>query len=229
MKQVPGIIFDKTTAPHPTIDSDNSNYYLEFDKSDDYFSYYDNEIAFYKGVEKMVRKHKFIQNTYPKYLKEVVGLKTCQVLSNIESDDKNKVKIEMHHGPILTLFDICEIVTKDMRAHNVPNINTFTVANEVVEQHRQNNVRVVFLSKSVHEKVHDEGIYLNYNQGFGDTLKFLDLYKDGVSKDMKMKINDYIAWSMEHDSTDSDIFALADTMREWGNNDYADAEDFLLD
>lgn len=222
MKELPGIIFDK--AETPIVDSDNSNYYLEFDKTDEFFSYYDNEVAFYKGVEKAVRKHKFIQSTYPKYLKEVVGLKTCQVMPGIESDDKNKVKIEMHHGPILTLYDTCEIVTKHMRAHNHPHINTFTVANEVVEQHRQNNVRVVFLSKSVHDKLHEDGIYLNYKQGFGDTLKFLELYKDGVDKDMKMKINEYLAWSMEHDSTDSDIFKLADTMREWGNNDYSDVD-----
>lgn len=225
MSDVPGIIFDNTSAP--IVDSDNSNYYLEFDKSDDYFGYYDNEIAFYKGVEKAVRKHKFIQNIYPKYIKEVVGVKCCQVMPGIEADDKNKVKIEMHHGPILTLFDICEIVTKHMRANNYPNINTFTVANEVIEQHRQNNVRVVMASKSVHDKIHDDNIYLNYQQGFGDTLKFLELYKDGVDKDMKMKINEYIAWSMEHDSSDNDVLSLADTMREWGNNDYSDAESFF--
>lgn len=227
--EIPGIIFENTEAP--IVDSNNANYYIEFDKTEDYFSYYDNEIAFYRGVEKLVRKHKFIQSIYPKYLKEVVGLNTCQVMPGIEADDKNKVKIEMHHGPILTLFDICEIVTKHMRANpkKYPHINTFTVANEVVEQHRQNHVRVIFLSKSVHSKLHEEGnIFLNYKQGFGDTLKFLELYKDGVDKDMKMKINEYIAWSMEHDSTDNDIFNLAETMREWGNNDYSDADELFL-
>lgn len=227
MKQdLPGIIFDKVEIPHPRVDSDNANYYLEFDKTEEYFSFFDNEIAFIKGCESLVRKHTFIRKTYPKYLKEVVGLNTCQVLSNIEADDKNKVKIEMHHGPILTLFDTCEIVTNHFRAHNVKDITTFKVAREVVEQHRQNNVRVIFLAKSVHQKVHDEGIYLNYKQGFGDTIKFLELYKDGVSKDMRIKINEYIAWSMEHDSSDSDIFKLADTMRVWGNNDFNDFTEF---
>lgn len=229
MEQIPGIIFDKVDAPHPTVDSDNADYYLEFDKSEDYFSYYDNEIAFYKGVEKAVRRVDFIKKTYPKYLKEVVGLKCCEIMPNIEADDKNKVAIEMHHGPILTLFDICEIVTKHMRANNVKNINTFSVAKRVVEEHRLNNVRVVFLSKTAHQQVHDEGIYLNYQQGFGDTLAFLEKYKDGVDKDMKMKINEYLAWSMEHDSTDSDIFKLADTMREWGNNDFDQIDQFDLD
>lgn len=229
MKPIPGIIFDKVDSVHPTVDSDNSNYYLEFDKSDEFFNYYDNEIAFYKGVEKAVRRHSFIRKTYPKYLKEIVGLNTCEVMPGIEADDKNKVQIEMHHGPILTLFDICEIVTKHMRANNVPNINTFSVAKEVVEQHRLNNVRVIFLSKSAHRKVHEDDVYLNYNQGFGDTLKFLELFKDGVDKDMKIKINEYIAWSMDHDSTDNGVFKLADTMRVWGNNDFDQFDDFELD
>lgn len=227
MKEIPGIIFEN--AKSPIVDSDNANYYLEYDKTDEYFGYYDNEIAFIKGVERMVRKHKFIQVTYPKYLKEVVGLKTCQIMPGIESDDKNKIRIELHHGPILTLFDICEIVTRHMRVHKYPYMNTFSVANEVVEQHRLNNVRVMFLAKSVHDKVHDEGIYINYKQGFGDTLRFLKLFKDGVNKDMKIKINEYLAWSLEHDSTDSNVLKIAETMREWGNNDYADAEEFFID
>jgi hypothetical protein len=227
MKEIPGIIFEN--AKSPIVDSDNANYYLEYDKTDEYFGYYDNEIAFIKGVERMVRKHKFIQVTYPKYLKEVVGLKTCQIMPGIESDDKNKIRIELHHGPILTLFDICEIVTRHMRVHKYPYMNTFSVANEVVEQHRLNNVRVMFLAKSVHDKVHDEGIYINYKQGFGDTLRFLKLFKDGVNKDMKIKINEYLAWSLEHDSTDSNVLQIAETMREWGNNDYADAEEFFID
>lgn len=218
--QLPGIIFDKAEAPHPKVDSDNANYYLEFDKSEEYFSSFENEIAFIKGVEKNVRKHHFIRVTYPKFLREVIGLRQCQVLSNIVADDKGKVKIEMHHGPILTLFDTCEIVTNSFRERGVKNINTLSVANEVVEQHRLNNVRVIFLSKSVHQKVHDDGIYLNYQQGFGDTLRFLQLFSDGVSKSMKMKINDYLFWSMSHDSTDNDILRLTDTMRRWGNNDF---------
>lgn len=219
-KQLPGIIFDRIDAPHPTIDSDNAPYYLEFDKSEDYFSYFDNEIAFIKGVESIVRKHDFIRITYPKYLKEVVGLKECQVMPGIKADDKGKISLEMHHGPILTLFDTCEIMTNYFRAMGKDNINTFMVAREVVEQHRLNHVRVIFLCKSAHQKVHEEGIFLNYMQGFGDTLEFLRLFKEGVSKNMRIKINEYIAWSMEHDSTDSNILKLASTMREWGNNDF---------
>ena len=221
--ELPGIIFEGTTAP--IVDSDNADYYLEFDKTDEYFAYYDNRVQFYKKTEALVRKHKFIQRVYPKYLKEIVGLNTCQLMPGIEADDKNKVKIEMHHGPILTLFDVVEIVTSHMINNREEHINTFSVANKVVEEHRLNRVGVMFLCKSAHQKVHDEGIYLNYKHAFGDVNAFLQEYSDGVDKDMRMKINDYIAWSMENDSTDNNIFELYDTMKTWGNNDFSDALD----
>ena len=220
MKQLPGIIFDKAEAPHPKLDSDNASYYLEMDKSEDYFESFENEIAFIKNVEKMVRKHRFIRIVYPKYLKEVIGLRRCQVMSEIKADDKGKVKLEMHHGPILTLFDTCEIVTNAFRCRGVKNINTLSVANEVVEQHRLNNVRVMFLSKTAHQQVHDDNLFLNYRQGFGDTLRFLEIFKDGVTKPMKMRINEYIAWSLTNDSTDNDVFRMSKTMKRWGNNDF---------
>lgn len=228
MKQMPGINFDTVSAPHPKIDSDEAPYYLEFDKTEDYFAYFDNEITFIKKAEALVRKHEFIRKTYPKYLKEVVGLKECQLMPGIHADDKGKISIEMHHGPVLTLFDTVEIVTSYLRATGAKDINTFTVANRVVEEHRLNNVRVMFLSKSVHQKVHDDGIFINYRQGFGDTIRFLNKYKEGVDKSMRIKINEYIAWSMEHDSSDSNILRLGETMREWGNNDF-DEYDSLIE
>jgi hypothetical protein len=228
-KTMPGIIFDRVDAPHPRVDSDNANYYLEFDKTEDYFEYFDNEIAFIKNVERLVRKHQFIRVTYPRYLKEIIGLKECQVMPGIKADDKGKVSLEMHHGPILTLFDTCEIVTNAYRARGAKDVNTFVIANEVVEQHRLNHVRVMFLCKSAHQKVHDEGIFLNYRHGFGDTLKFLEIFKDGVDKNMKIKINEYLAWSMEHDSTDNNVFRIADTMREWGNNDFDEFDSVALE
>lgn len=224
--QIPGIIFNGTQKP--IIDSDESLYYLPYFKEEDYFEIPENEIAFIKGCEKLARKHDFLRVTYPKYLREIVGLQTCQVLSNIEHDGNKKVTIELHHGPILTMFDICAIITLHHRRHGATDLTTFKVANEVIEQHRQNHCRVMFLAKSVHQQVTNDNIYINYNQGFGDTNAFLELYKDGVSREMKMKINEYIAWSRSNDSTDNEVLALAKTMRHWGNNDF-DEMDFIFD
>lgn len=205
----------------PCVSSDASMYYLPYDKGEEYFSMYENEVHFYKGVEDLVRHHPFYK-TYIKYLIEVVGMKTCQVLSNIEipDDKKSKVVIEMHHGPILTLFDIAQIVTTFWRKKSYPNITTCFIANEIIEEHRQNRIRVVLLSKSVHQQVTEGNVFLNYNMGFGDTEAFLVKYREGITRPIAEKINKYIKQSEEHDSFDNDVFKLAERFKEWGNNDF---------
>lgn len=222
-----GVIFEKDPELGPKVDSDSSLFYLLFDKNEEFFSVYENEIAFYKEVEKLVRKHPFYSK-YIKYLIDVVGIRTCQVLSNIELDEnakKQKVTIEMHHGPILTLFDIVMIVCNWLRHNGEQNITTFKVAKIVIEEHRLNNIRTMLVSKSVHQQIHEGNIQINYNQGFGDTQAFLEKYKDGVDKEMRQKINKYINWSLENDSCDNDVLKIADTLKKWGNNDFDDIGD----
>lgn len=222
-----GVIFEQDPELGPVVDSESSLFYLLFHKNEEFFSMYENEISFYKGVESLVRKHPFYSK-YIKYLIDVVGLKTCQVLSNIEIDEnskKQKVTIEMHHGPILTLFDIVQIVCTWLRYNEDPEITTFKVAKIIIEEHRLNHIRTVLVSKSVHQQIHEGNILLNYQQGFGDTQAFLEKYKDGVTKEMKHKINKYIEWSLENDSTDNDILKLADTLRQWGDNDFDTIQD----
>lgn len=220
-----GVIFDNDPDLGPKVDSDSSLFYLLFDKNEEFFSVYENEITFYKEVEKLVRKHPFYSK-YISYLINVVGIKTCQVLSNIEMDEnakKQKVTIEMHHGPILTLFDTVMIICNWLRA-NGHELTTFKVANIVIEEHRLNNIRTVLVSKSVHQQIHEGNIQLNYQQGFGDTQAFLEKYKDGVDKEMRQKINKYISWSLENDSMDNDVLKLAESMKQWGNNDFDEIE-----
>lgn len=214
-----GVIFDNTEEGHPVIDSDNSMYYIPFDKTEEYFDVYENLVTFIKACESQVRRHPFYKK-YIKYLREVVGLDTCQVFPNIEMDDN--VTIEMHHGPILTLFDTCMIVVNHLRKNGYKDITTFKVANIVIEEHRLNNVRVLFLAKTAHQKVHDDDVMLNYQMGFGDTKTFLAKYCDGVDAPMAKSINAYIEWSKNNDSFDNDVFEISEKLREWGNNDYED-------
>lgn len=221
-ENVYGVIFEQDPDLGPTVDSDNSAFYLLFHKNEEFFSVYENEIIFYKGVESLVRKHPFYSK-YIKYLIDIVGINCCQVLSNIEIDEnpkQRKVTIEMHHGPILTLFDTVQIVCSWLRAHDDPEITTFKVAKIITEEHRLNNIRTVLVSKSVHQQIHEGNIQLNYQQGFGDTRAFLEKYKEGVSKEMKSKINKYIGWSVSNDSSDNEVLKLAETLRQWGDNDF---------
>ena len=220
-----GVIFDQTEDKKPMIDSNNSNYYVPYYKGEDYFEVYENYVGFIKKCESLVRKHTFYK-TYINYLVNVVGMKTCQVLPNIEVSEtgKDKITIEMHHGPILTLFDTCEIVLNHLRAIGEPDITTFKVANIVLEEHRLNNVRVMLLTKSVHQKVHDDSIMLNYNMGFGDTAEFLRKYADGVDRSMRRNINNYIEWSKNNDSFDNNVLEVSEQMVRY-NNDFDEFDD----
>ena len=216
-----GVEFN-TDPSEPFVDSSMSPFYIPFYKTEEYFEVYENYCTFVKACENNVRRNAFYK-TYIKYLTDIVGMKCCQVLPNIEVEDGNgKVTIEMHHGPILTLFDTCSIVLNHLRKQGDPFITTFKVADIVLEEHRLNHVRVVLLSKTVHQAVHNDDIFLNYKMGFGDTQAFLEKYNDGIDKILRHKINEYIKWSMENDSTDNNVLELSESMKVWGNNDFDD-------
>ena len=134
----------------------------------------------------------------------------------------------MHHGPILTLFDICSIVLNAYIKRGTKNITTFMVADTVIEEHRLNHVRVILLSKSVHDQVHLDNIQLNYQMGFGDTQAFLEKWNDGLDDSMKKNINEYIEWSKKNDSFDNDVLALSEHMKIWGNNDFNEFDDIEM-
>lgn len=114
---IPNIEFKKPSK-NPTIDSETSLYMIPFYKDAEYFSNLDNFVSFVKAVESMVRSSKFYKR-YIKYLKDDMGLNFCQVLSNVrQEEDDNILDIEMHHGPILTLFDYVSIVVDHLLYHN---------------------------------------------------------------------------------------------------------------
>lgn len=213
MNKIPNIEFKKTIQ-NPTIDSDTSPFALPFYKDIEYFSSLDNFVSFIKSVESLVRNSKYYKR-YISYLKEDIGLNFCQVLSNIKVDDESaKTKIEMHHGPILTLFDYISIVVEHMLVNNIK-IDTFNVADIIIDEHFQNRIQVVMLSETVHEEVHENNIFLNTKHAFGDLNAFLKKYKDGISDDQIYKINRYIELCEKYDSFDKQTLQLQKNITNW--------------
>ena len=210
---IPNIEFKKPSK-NPTIDSETSLYMIPFYKDAEYFSNLDNFVSFVKAVESMVRSSKFYKR-YIKYLKDDMGLNFCQVLSNVrQEEDDNILDIEMHHGPILTLFDYVSIVVDHLLYHN-KKINTFIVADIVLDEHFKNNVQVVMLSKTVHEEVHEGNVFLNMKHAFGDLNTFLSKYRDGLSAEQITKINNYINLCEQYDSFDKQTLSLKDSIKKW--------------
>ena len=58
------------------------------------------------------------------------------------------------------------------------------------------------LCETVHQLVHDNKIFLNYRQGFGDLYSFLETYYEGLDDTQIYKINDYIEKCKKYDSND---------------------------
>ena len=157
-KQLPNINYEKDSHGNPTVDSVSSPYKIPFFKDESYFQNYDNYVSFVKGVEAAVRGNDKY-NKYIYYLKNEVKLDHCQVFKNITTEDEG-VDIEMHHGPILTLYDVCAIVLEYFLLKKWK-ITTFRVANQVLEEHQRNRVLVVMVSATAHEEIHNGDIFIN--------------------------------------------------------------------
>lgn len=199
---------------NPTLDCEDSDFIIPFYKDDDYFFVLQNFVDFVKSVEALVRKHP----DYTEYIGILrsYGLTKCQVMSNIDTEDESfeKTKIEMHHGPILTLFDIVAIVT-EWAIQEQKKITTFYIADLVLQEHYDHTVQVVMLSKTVHEQVHQNNVWINVNQAFGRLDVFLERYRSGLTTRHIQKINDYLNKSIEKDSYHNGCLRINDQVRSW--------------
>ena len=213
MEILPGINVSKSKK-NPTLDSNDSIYELPFYKDAEFFYNLDNYVYYIKGIESMVRRSKYYKR-YIAYLKSDLGMNFCQVKGNIQEneDDKHEL-IEMHHGPILTLFDYVAIIVEHFLVNNKP-ISTFNIANEVIQEHYNLHVQTVMLCETAHQEVHDNKIFINMRQGFGDFNAFIEKYKDGLLPEQIVKINKYIELSKQYDSYDNDVMKLNDSVTKW--------------
>ena len=199
--KIPGIQVNKPNN-NPTIDSDESYYEIPFYKDYDYMFSIENEVAYIKAVERLVRSSKYYSR-YIAHMKNDLGMNFCQVKGNISEDEDAGVTdlIEMHHGPIFTLFDVTSIILNYMLAKEMK-ITTFSVANRVIEEHFKHRVQTVMLCKTVHQLVHDNKVFLNYKQGFGDLYSFLETYYEGLDETQINNIINYIEKCKKYDSND---------------------------
>ena len=210
-KLLPGITYNNdSNDKKPTIDSGNSMYQIPLYKDAEYFSNIESYVNFIKGCERQIRQNDRYKK-YIYYLKNVVGLKHCQVLPEIEPDEQGKIEIEMHHGPIFTLYDYCEIILEYFILKK-RKISTFRIADTVLDEHQKNHIQVVMLLSTVHEEVHNRNIFINYQQAWGDLNAFVKKYGMAISDPLREKLNKYIDRSIMYDSNDFGILKLNDTL-----------------
>lgn len=142
--------------------------------------------SFLKNAERRFRASKEYK-TYKAYLMDL-GFNHCQVMGNIESD--NKVEIELHHN-VLNLFDICILICEHI-LNTVGYISTFDLIQLLIMEHFNNNIGITFLSETAHEMyTNDPNAFIPPNMTFGKWWVLLDKYKYGITYDIANKVIRY--------------------------------------
>lgn len=175
---------------------------------------------FIKSVESMIRRSKEYKS-YKKYIMEDIGINYDQVMPNINADLDEKITIEMHHGPILTLYDYCSIVTDHLLENKMP-VTSFRIYKLVLDEHFSNHVQIVMLSDLSHKLFHSGDLYINPKQAWGDIRPFLEKYSDGVSDRMATIINKNIDIASRFHSFDKNGILDVNTVERWDDKDEID-------
>lgn len=209
---VPGIESYQENA-NPVLSSPNSVYAISFYQTRDTLMDIDTYRVFLKNCESRFR-HSITYTNYKGYLIDI-GMNRCQVHGYITSDMEG-VSIEMHHA-ILTLFDICLLITEHM-LNTVGYVTTFDVVQALKEEHKANNIALVMLSKTPHQMYHAESsqFFIHPSMCFGNWPKLLEKYKLGLTQDVAFKVLYYLKKAIEIDGTnDNGLLDLREKIKEW--------------
>lgn len=190
------------------INANDSKYtVLPFFKSSINLSNEKERTKYIKSIENMVRTSA-VYRAYIAYLKEDIGLTKCMMFGDLNDEMCN---IEMHHGPIFTLYDYVEI-TLIYFIKNNKEISTFAIAQQVLKDHTDNLIQVVMLSEMAHQAAHInskelKSEFVDINSAWGDIEGYLIKYKDYLQINHINKINKYFETYNKRVKNDkSDIF-----------------------
>lgn len=168
---------------------------------------------FIKAVEKMVRQSDYYKD-YISILKHDYCLNHCMILSNIDSE--GDVEVEMHHGPLMTLYDVVSLITNHYLVQK-KNVSTFKIADIVLKEHFAHHIQVIMLSKTVHELVHKGKILIDPKQCIGDFNKLIETYGDGLTKEMSDGINQYLSLVEKYGTSENGLLNTA-SIKSWSKD-----------
>ena len=176
------------------------HYLKTLDDFDDEISY----SKFIKEVERLVRTNPDY-TVFVNFIKTVLGIDFCQVFSHVY--DKVDATIEFHHGPIFTLYDICEVeLTKFLREGL--KVNVYRVADAVLDLHFDMKVNGVMLSRTVHEMAHNEDIFINISQNIGDVNAYIQSRSRYFTPEVKYKLWTYAQMCKDNPTFDKGALDL---------------------
>lgn len=198
---------------NPILTSPYSTYSIGFYQTRESLMDIDVYRQFLKNCESRFR-HSATYSNYKGFLIGL-GLDRCQVHSFINADMEG-VSIEMHHA-ILTLFDICLLITEHL-LNTVGYVTTFDVVQLLKEEHKANNIALVMLSKTPHQVYHNDPgqFFIHPKMCFGKWPVLIEKYKYGLTQDVAFKLLYYLKKAIENEDTDTgNLLELREKIKEW--------------
>jgi len=127
-----------------------------------------------KDLKKYVRSSFEYKTQLIPFLREYMGMNQCSYLPNLTNENRNKIRIEIHHDPI-DLETICRVIFRKRLDMN-ESLAIPAVAYEVLWCHYSLLVGLIPLSETVHELVHNGNIFIDPNRTYGFYKQFIDRY-----------------------------------------------------
>ena len=132
-----------------------------------------------------------------------MDMRRCAVLRGLNTDNGKRYSIEIHHEPF-NLFEIVDIVLTKKEDLG-EEINPFLIADEVLELHYDEKVGLIPLSKTMHELVHNDKIFIPLQLIYHKYNEFYDEYEPYISDKIKEKISLKVELSLKTPDILSDI------------------------
>lgn len=131
------------------------------------------------------------------FLKEFLDMNKCSFYKNENNIDTSTIKIHIHHSP-LTLFDIVSTVYNKRKACG-QSITANMIAKETMYNHYKLLVGLIPLSVTVHEIVHNGGLFIPTNVTYGYYQDFVKQYEPYMDKELLRILSNAEALSEKYD------------------------------
>lgn len=194
---------------NPTISSDKSEFEIPYKQTEETLLNPQTYNRFIKHIESKFRTS-LTYRAYKAYLMEH-GLNRCFLQSNITT---NHCTIEMHHH-ILTLYDIVYMIIQH-KIKTQGSVSSFEIIKTLKEEHKNNNIAIVMLTKTNHEVNHNTyGMYIHPDIVIGNWMNLIEKYHKGISPKIANKIIRYIDMSTRATTTDGNLLKLRNQIINW--------------
>lgn len=213
-------IFVQNTNCNPTLSSPNSDYCIEFALTRE--GSYDLE-EYKKFLDSAIRefRHSRTYSHYKAYLYSI-GMNCCQfhpyIKAGADSSEEDMASLEMHHC-MFNIFDIATLITEHI-LNTYGAITEFDLSDLLRYEHTQNRIPIVFLCKTCHQMYHHKFLYVHPQMIFGKWWELIEVYKNGLNRDLCYKLMLYLNKSLEdrypvEQEKQKKLLKLRDEIMDW--------------